>query len=115
MSYTLLEFPEIVKELARDIEQVPEVVQVRVHPVIRQAIRDMTGDDGLTFMAMVEQNGAHDVFVPIAVFLPQVIYGNKTSHPKVIESFKQKIKEYREVGIVSSAAQVRGPSVEVVS
>ena len=100
MSKTLLEFPPAVKELASQLDSLPNVEQVRVHPALKESIRLASGPNTLSFLVMVKNRTVPDSYVSFATFIPESVYLDLNAHKSVVETIKSRIQQYYDSGVL---------------
>lgn len=95
MSNTLLTFPEELKEIALMLDQLPDVAQVRMWPVLKDSIKGFSGENSMSIIVMVQRTGVPDKYVQIATFVPVEIWSDRNKHLSVVANIVRKIEDYK--------------------
>jgi hypothetical protein len=94
--------------LARKLETVPHVVQVRFHAPLKTTGKELVGPGGMFFSLMVQcrQRGPEN-HVLFGSLIPARVIDDETTHQSVIDESVARVSQYVETGIFEPAPMWR--------
>lgn len=82
--------------LARKLEQIPNVLQVRFHAPLRQSVIELAGEGCMIFKMVVRDLAqTNEEYTALQSLVPKVVIDDETCHPGVIDNVTQMIERYQ--------------------
>jgi hypothetical protein len=94
--------------LARKLETVPHVVQVRFHSPLKSTGKELAGPGGMFFSLMVQcrQRGPEN-HVMFGSLIPVSVINDETTHQSVVDESTARVSQYVETGMFEPAPMWR--------
>lgn len=81
--------------LARKLELIPNVLQVRFYSPLRQYVHDIGGDGCMIFQMIVKDLTVTDDYSALRSLIPKAVIDDESLHPGVVDNITKMIERYQ--------------------
>lgn len=85
-------------------EQLSDISQIRVWPILRDKLKEKYGDNAITILCLVPHLTKEDLYVPCHMFVSEIEYEDLSKHQSIMLKMKSIIDNYLIGGVIPKSA-----------